>query len=127
LTNDNGFGDFEAFPEASHADSINAVAIENDPVILKDDRGGFNDFGNSNTFEGAPDNNAANAGIDNPLALADLIDDDDGFGDLVLSKRSRRPPPQRDVCRRAHPPTNMKRPLLQGVNTLMLRSRMMTT
>jgi hypothetical protein len=81
-TDDEGFGDFEVFPKASHIDSTNAVAIENDPVILKDDRGGFDDFGNSNTLECAPDNNAANSGIDNPLM--ELIDDDDGFRDFGL-------------------------------------------
>jgi hypothetical protein len=94
LTNDDRFGKFEAFPKASQANSTNAVAIENDLVILKDDHGGFNDFGNSNTFEGAPNNNAANAGIVN--SLVDLINDE-GFEDFVFLKRLRTLPPQRDI------------------------------
>ena len=89
-TDDDGFGDFEAFPEASYADSIDVVATENDPVILKDDRGGFDDFGDSIKFEGAPDD-AGDARIENrdvsavaesATTIAASVNEEDEFGDF---------------------------------------------
>ena len=83
-TDDDDFGDFEAHPETQ-----TVVAIENSPGKSEDDRGGFDEFGDSDKFDCTPV--VANVGLEicafgavtsQPLAVSNDVDEFGAFGEF---------------------------------------------